>query len=143
MDSIHCIIMNHQVPFSPLVPGKARFINCDERNLIIFLQIYRTVVYLSHRIEAKIRELYCMSSLNCAHNTSLQMRCAVVCLPDLCADFISGCGAGAGELCSGQGQERGCDAQFHFSRTLPPPPSPQPPAPSPAASCRAAARYLH
>ena len=63
--------------------------------------------------------------------------------PDLCADFISGCGAGAGELCSGQGQERRCDAQFHFSRTLPPPPSPQPPAPSPAPSCRAAARYLH
>ena len=81
--------MNHQVPFSPLVPGKARFINCDERNLIIFLQIYRTVVYLSHRIEAKIRELYCheFTELRTQHFPANEMCCCL--FPPISAQISS------------------------------------------------------
>ena len=94
------------------------------------LCIYRT------ELKPRLGNFIVMSSLNCAHNTSLQMRCAVVCLPRSLRRFHLRMRSIAGELCSGQGQERGCDAQFHFSRTLPPPPSPQPPAQLPPAEPR-------
>ena len=139
MDSIHCIIMNHQVPFSPLVPGKARFINCDERNLIIFLQIYRTVVYLSHRIEAKIRELYCheFTELRTQHFPANEMCC---CLSPPISAQISSPDAEPEQESSAVARDRSGAVMHNFTF---PEHCLRHPAPSPAPSCRAAARYLH
>ena len=125
------------MPFSPLVPGKARFINCNERNLIIFLQIHGTVgkcVFIAPQYWCQnwgtlLAWVHWTAHM---HNTSLQMRCVVVCLPRSLRRFYLRIWSRSRSRRALQWTgDRSCDAQFHFSRTLPPPAQPSP-APSPA-----------
>ena len=120
------------MPFSPLVPGKARFINCNERNLIIFLQIHGTVgkcvfiapQYWCHNWGTLLAWVHWTAHM---HNTSLQMRCVVVCLPrSLRRFYLRIRNRSRSRRALQWTGDRSCDAQFHFSRTLPPPPQPSP-----------------